>query len=895
MTPRFMLNQHKKIDPKSIMKKVFLLLMPLLCLSQHRANAQVVADSADIADYNDLESFVFSGTELDEDGIMSSQGSAALSTFNDDMFLSKTNFRFGHAFFNVRGYDSMYSGTYLNGAKMNDVELGRFRYSALFGGLSDVTRNQQGITSYEQNTLGYMDLGGGSNVNVRASQFAAGNKAVVSLTNRNYIGRLAYTYATGIKNGWAFAATANVRYGEEGNIKGTYMRAASLFLGVERFFNDQHSLSLSLIAAPTDQATASWTTEEAYWLANSHYYNPFWGYQNGKKRSSRVRKTVEPTAILTWDYKIDDQSKLTTTTTLRYAKYGQTYLNRGNNAADPRPDYYNYMPSAMFAVYEKVPNEWELYKWQQQYDYWTSSERNRQIDWDKLYAINHAANGESVYWLEESHDDQLQWNIATAFNHNFNSKNSLNAGLNYSYTHGMHYKTMSDLLGSQYHTDIDRFAVSDFGLYSDEAQNDLDNPNRIIRKGDKFGYNYNINVNKAQAWASYSLTASNFSAVFSGDINGTTIERVGLMRNGRSPEHSKGSSGTAKFLSGGGKIQLGYNFNAHHRVFVSGGYEWRPPIARNAFIGAQMRNDFVKDLANEKVMHGEIEYRFNWGNFYGQLNGFYTKFQNQIEQAQFFDDGEQRFTYLTMNGIDKEHYGAELALEYRFTSNFSMDFVGALTEAKYVNDASATRTYDDANDFKIYDDTHDMPLIVVTNGMRVGATPLTALSVGAKYNINGYFFEVKANYYDRIYSYFSPSRRLSTNRDLASYTPTIGEDGVPYYNVTKAELEENGGLLFDQNGKLVDTYSPKQEKFDGAFMLDASIGKFIRLKQGRTMSINLNLTNITNNTNMRMRGREENRDNTNAQGNRKAYDFRRNSKYVYAYPFNLFLNVNYKF
>lgn len=86
-------------------------------------------------------------------------------------------------------------------------------------------------------------------------------------------------------------------------------------------------------------------------------------------------------------------------------------------------------------------------------------------------------------------------------------------------------------------------------------------------------------------------------------------------------------------------------------------------------------------------------------------------------------------------------------------------------------------------------------------------------------------------------------------------------------------------------------------------MLDASIGKSLRLKRGRTLSINLNLTNITNNRNLKTGGYEQNRDDSYykesdgqyTKGEDRAYKFSRNSKYYYAFPFNFFLNVGLKF
>ena len=90
-------------------------------------------------------------------------------------------------------------------------------------------------------------------------------------------------------------------------------------------------------------------------------------------------------------------------------------------------------------------------------------------------------------------------------------------------------------------------------------------------------------------------------------------------------------------------------------------------------------------------------------------------------------------------------------------------------------------------------------------------------------------------------------------------------------------------------------YSPEQEKFDGGFMLDASIGKFIRLKKGKSISINLSLQNITNNRNLRTGGYEQNRGDYYNTGEKRAYVFSKNSKYYYANAINGFLNIGFKF
>ena len=94
---------------------------------------------------------------------------------------------------------------------------------------------------------------------------------------------------------------------------------------------------------------------------------------------------------------------------------------------------------------------------------------------------------------------------------------------------------------------------------------------------------------------------------------------------------------------------------------------------------------------------------------------------------------------------------------------------------------------------------------------------------------------------------------------------------------------------------MVETHYAKQEKAKGGFMLDASIGKYIRLKKGKSLSINLTVQNITNNRNLKTGGYEQNRSDYYTTGEARNYVFSRNAKYYYANAINGFLNIGFKF
>lgn len=871
--------------------------------------AQAPVDSLGV----DNSDFTFTESQLDDDNDAAQTVSTIVGE-KSDPYNSEVGYLFSPMRFRVRGFDNQYSNYYMNGLQLNDLELGRFGYS-MVGGMNDATRNQEGVTAYDFNRFGIAGVGGAQSVNTRASQFAQGDKLTLTGCNRNYVARGMFTHATGLlPSGWAFAALVGYRWANEGVIEGTFYNSLSYFLSAEKRFSDRHALSFVTFGSPTERGQQGASTEEAYWLANSHYYNPNWGYQDGKKRNSRVVNDFEPTAILTWDWKISDKKKLTTAAGFKYSMYSSTALGWNGNAYDPRPDYYKNLPSSVFGIYDEKQNcyewlsqnPWALEEYNTLYDFWTSSKANRQVNWDRMYAVNRAAaaeGDETLYYQERRHNDQMAGMFSTVFNHEINRKHKYAFGLQLNHTKGMHYKTMADLLGGTTYTDYDKFAANEYGRNSQEAQNDLNHPNRTIGKGDKFGYNYNILVDKARLYTMYQFTRRYFQLNGQAWGEGTVMERDGLMRNGRAPENSYGKSGKAKFLGGGGRLGFAIRPDGNNVLRVNVGVESNAPLARNAFVAPRMQNNFVNNLVNEEIYHADASYQFRFGPISGKVAGYYAQLKNGVEQTAFYNDDESRFTYLTMSSVEREHYGVEAAISAQITTNFSINLVGTYGEAKYTNNPLAQIAYEGSNATTLRElntwtnsiTKKAMPMRVFAKDMHESGTPLTAISLGFDYNVNGWFLSANLNYYDRVYIDFSEYRRLS--KFVTAYTSQgYDANGNQMFDVTRSELESNGGILYnEEDGSIVATYGAKQEKAKGGFMLDASIGKYIRLKKGKSISINLSVQNITNNRNLKTGGYEQNRSDSYSTGNDRAYRFSKNAKYYYANAVNAFFNIGFKF
>ncbi|MGN1262470.1 MAG: TonB-dependent receptor, partial [Prevotella sp.] len=782
------------------------------------------------------QAFTFTEAQLGEDDDIN-QNVTIIGSSNN-VYASEAGYLFSPVRFRYRAFNQKFNDVYINGAPMNDMETGQFRFSQI-GGINTMTRNVDFVLPFESSGFAMTGMGGSNNYDFRASHMASGNRLTLSGANRSYTLRAMYSFGTGVSNnGWSVAGSIGYRWADRGYVKGTFYNSLSYFFGVEKKLNDQHSISITTWGNPTERASQGASTDEAYWLANNNFYNPYWGYQNGKIRNSRVIHDYSPSVLLTWDYKINEAMKLTTSLTGKYSMYKSTKLNY-NNSDNPQPDYWKNMPSSYYDVWgnDNLPyanSAQALNDWTTAYDYWTACEANRQIDWDRLYFANTQANNQgqdAMYFIQAKHNDNLNLTLSSSLATQLTKNSTWNLGFMLASNKGMHYQTMEDMLGATSYHNINTYAVGTYTLSAPQVQYDLNNPNAEVREGDRFGYDYNLLVNKATAWTSYTLNYNRIRLEVAGKVGGQQMQRDGKMRNGLAANNSYGKSGSAEFLDGGGKLGIGWNIGGGHAVKVGAGFEWRAPLASTAFVSPEVNNDFVENLKNEKIFSSELNYVFTSPLLQVNLSGYYSRINDATEWQSFYFDDINSFSYVSMTGIDKEYYGVELGMKIKLASFLDLKLVGSMSEAKYVNNADVR--YMNSTEGISYQD------VVMSDGMRESGTPLTVGSIGLSYHSNGWYIDLTGNYYDRIYLSWAPNRR--------------------YVSTLKRQYPGWGEQMVDENGNVVtNTEVPDQLEGKGGFMLDGSIGKSIYLKKG-SLSINLSVTNILNNIKIVTGGYEQSR------------------------------------
>ena len=860
------------------------------------------------------QTFTFTEAQLGEEDDMSQN--VTIISSNQNVYASQVGFTFSPVRFRYRALNQKYNEIYINGASMNDMETGQFRY-ALVGGLNQQTRGVETTLPFEFNNFAMPGMAGSNNYDFRPSHLATGQRITLSGANRNYTLRAMYTYNSGLRpDGWAFSANVTYRWASMGTsyVDGTFYNALSYFFGAEKKLGNGHALSIVTWGNPTERAAQGAATDEMYWLANSNFYNPNWGYQDGKKRSSRVVNDFAPTLMLTWDWDINEKTKMTTSLTGRYSWYKNTKLNY-NGGENPAPDYWKNMPSSNYDVwYEddywgRTANGYADFEYSR--IFMMDSKANRQINWDRLYYANQQGNltgRDAAFYVQAKHNNNFNLTLSSSLKRELSKTTTWNVGLQLAHNTGFHFQTMEDLLGANTFHNINTYALGKYSPADPRVQYDLNNPNAEVKEGDRFGYDYNLIVRKGQLWTNLRYNKGALHSFVAARLGGVTIQRDGKMRNGMVADFSYGKSGTAKFLDGGAKAGLAYRIAKGNTVTIGAGFELKAPQAQAAFVSPEMTNDFVDNLKNEKIFSSELGYQFETSWLKANVSGYYNYLTDVSEWQNYFDDIQGAFTYVSMTGIKKAYYGLEWGIKIKLNSAFSIRTIGTISEAKNMN--NSTVRFMNSTEGTYHDD------IVYNKNMREASTPLSAYNLTLSYSAKGWFIDVAGNYYHRIYLGYAPVFRYGTALeacqtlwtrfyDANHNQPNMGNDPSKYIVTgeqvyyTAAQAAQDPSV---QEGQLLPGVLD-QEKSKGGFMLDLSIGKSIRLKKGQ-LSINLSLSNVLNNTSLCTGGYEQGRmnfgggldaDGNISVGSARLYKFDRNPKKFYAYGINGMLNIGYRF
>ncbi len=730
---------------------------------------------------------------LDENdlGDAGAQNISSLLTAGRDPFYSAASFNFSALRFRVRGYDNELFSTYMNGIPMDNLDNGFTPYG-LWGGLNDVMRNRDVSWGLRYNSFAFGDIGSNTHIDSRASRQYAQTSISYAASNRNYRNRIMATHSTGMSpRGWAFSFSGSRRWAEEGYVPGTYYDGWSYFAAVDKRIGQNHLLSLAVFGAPTENGRQGAAVDEMRELAGTNFYNPNWGYQNGEKRNASIGRTHQPVAILTHDFRMNNSTTLTSAAGYSFGDRSVTALD-WYNAADPRPDYYRYLPSYT----STWANTTDPVQGQMLYDLMKSDIHYRQINWQNLYNVNRASyasieNADGIpgntvsgrrsrYIIEERVINTHRLNLNSVLNTRFGDFVDFTAGISYQMQNNHYYKEVDDLLGGDFYVNLNQFAERDFPTDNSANQFDLDHPNRILREGDRFGYNYDIHLSKLSGWAQAVVKRSKFDFFLAGQLGSTRFYRDGNTRNGLFPNDSKGKGTENDFTEYAGKAGVTFKLDGRNYFYANGGYVNRAPYFENVYISPRTRNTQQDNVTAEKISTVEGGYVMNAPKLKLRVSGYYTRFQDGLDVMSFYHDTYQNFVNYAINGIDRLHFGGEFGAELKLTPVFTINAAAAVGRYYYDSRQNATITVDNSSA------TLGQQIIYAEN-FRVPSTPQEAYSLGVTYRSPKFWFvSLTGNYFDQAWLSINPLRRTW---DALKYVEPKSDGYQEIFNQTKFDTQ----------------------------------------------------------------------------------------------------------
>lgn len=870
---------------------------------------------------NDVDASNFAEFDLDDSGY--SDAPTILFGAND-VFTDVAGYGFSAIRFKNRGYNSETQDVYLAGIPMNDAITGYSPFS-LWSGLNEAMRSKDTMIGMDTADYGVGRYNGITNISSMPYDVRKGMRMSILTNSALYRLRLMATYGSGqLDNGWSYAVNVSARLGGNDWVEGVYYRSFAYYAGASKKFNDEHRLSLVTFATPGQRGAQNASTQEVYDLMGDNMYNSNWGYQNGKVRNSRVRKTFEPITVLKYEYTPSDDFKAAATILYRGGYNGYTALD-WYDAMDPRPDYYRNLPSYAYLEdedYNRVNEEkaeWMRLAWT---DRSSDFVNYQHLNWDRLYNVNYNnPEGRSKYALEERRVDQRDLNFALTANWRVNENFKLDAGLNAKINRSENYKLMNDLLGGDYYLNIDSFAERDFASNEALVQNDLDyflangEAEKIVTNG-KYGYDYLAQIRRVKFWITGNYKQGGFSVNAAGTAGYESFWREGLVRkglfaglddNGNEISYngtvltsydengnvitSKGKSAVSRFFTYSAKLALAYEFGGGHRVSANVGYFNDAPTFNQSFVSARTRNTLVSDLQTVKTFSSDVNYQFTGNGYSLRLTGFYTKIMDQTDVMSFYDDSQQSFTNFAMTGIDQRHAGIEFGVKVPLpVEGLSASGVVSWGEYIYTSNPHMVQTVDNSAEIirdedvpywmshpvykvagytaegtAIYDqDAQGNYIIESWQKHYVPSTPQLATEIALNYNTSSYWFiELNAQYFANSYLDMNPLYRTAF--------ACGGADGV----ITPLEVE----------------YMAAQEEFDPAFLMNCSVGKSWYIGNSQ-LGFSLEVKNMLNNKNVKTGGYEQTRLISSA-GKDRYYRF--DPKYFYMQGANYMLNIYFRF
>lgn len=668
----------------------------------------------------------------------------------------------GDARITIRGFDQRNLAVMIDGIPVNDMENGWVYWSNWFG-LDAVMRTMQVQRGLGASQLALPSVGGTINILTKGIDNKAQTSIKQEIDSQGKM-RTSLGYTSGkLKNGWGLTLAGSYKRGN-GWVDNTFSEGWFYYAKVDKRL-ENHLITVTAMGAPQthDQRSykkpiSAYDTTYAQSLgidmdelreANSAYsvydkgvgYNQHWGYvqrdrdnPNASQEvlSERTNQYHKPQFTLRDFWTVND--KLTFSNNL--------YLSVGKGGGD-KPAH-SIKDSELFL--DPDHPEYGQINWQKIYD---ANCKKGQFTGLPILAVYDDELFHSTNYITRAHNEHYWYGLLSKVKYNLSPFLDLNGGVDLRSYKGIHYTSVTDLLGGDYAVDKSDSRIDGFANPQDEM--------KFV--GDTIDYYYDGLVR----WGGLFVQGEYSKEKLTAFLNLTTA----MSGYNKVDYFSQAESGWKYKQGYTVKAGANYNLGAHSNVFLNLGYLSKVRAYKYFYKG--YTTEFADEQDNELIKAVEAGYTFSSARVSLFLNLYYTHWENKPTNRVYSthdlqpddpgyvpDDPESNANvavYADIPGMDARHMGFEVDFIYKVLHN--LDFQGTASIGDWIWDSMVEDLQ-----FYLNDGSNSATSKIIdfdARGIHVGDAAQVQLGSSLRYApFKGFYVNVRQTYFTKYYSSFTP-------------------------------------------------------------------------------------------------------------------------------------------
>lgn len=731
-----------KINEVSVVNNSTLDLQTIFLESDIEKQIENTSSIVDVVE--NRKSPIASSTLLNSDIQTQSSNKDFIEVTNDmsGAFVSRMGGGFGDSQLRVRGFEQNNLTPMIDGISLYDLENGNVDWSG-FTAINDAISSIQLQKGLGASKLVNSSVAGTVNL-ILKDAFSARGGSLFTATGNNGYKKFGASYGTGkLKNGFGLNFMLTNVSGD-GYIKNTDFNATGYFIAFG-YENQKNNLQFKLFGTPQwhNQRNSSIGLNQYFDQNDANLnpkYNRDWGYYQNNPYTAESNNSHKPIATLQWDYKFNENDKLSAKVYGSKGKSTDVRMN-GNTIFTSNSPY-------LTSEFGQFNNTAQI-----DFDY-ISGYNQGQLPYDRY------SNNPSIYraalngkYLNSIVEDRIYTGISQiANNKEINSYGAIinldkkvgkilkvNTGLDYRKTDYNNYRTLENLFGADGYAVTNNYndLTTTLNAYNQIVSNTIsseDNIWNIFNKTDnasKVNYDFTSKIDYLGAYMQVEANFNKVNILAQGGFNRQFLSRTmnNLLTN------TTNNSASVNIDGYNAKLGINYNINENHNLWANGGIVSRAPIYTNIF--SSFSDVPNKTYKNEDFKSAEAGYGFSTSKINFKLNGYLAFHEDST--VPYANNTSGFFGATT--GINKKNYGVEAELTVRPTKNISIFSTVSYGEWKYTSDAK----------FTYYGSNREDVLYVKDN--YIGGMPQTMINLGAStFLFKGFQLGTKARFHDRLYS-----------------------------------------------------------------------------------------------------------------------------------------------